>query len=72
MNEKKAAQRQDRSEKEQQVCTACGGTGHLNLFHGESRFLLSGEECPLCHGTGQGQEKQSSMTTQQSWDNAQG
>jgi DnaJ-class molecular chaperone len=34
------------------VCPACGGTGQLNFFKGESRFLLSEEECPNCCGLG--------------------
>jgi DnaJ-class molecular chaperone len=33
-------------------CPACGGTGQLNFFKGESRFLLSVEECPACCGFG--------------------
>ena len=33
-------------------CPACGGTGQLNFFKGESRFLLSAEECPACCGFG--------------------
>ena len=33
-------------------CPACGGNGQLSSFKGESRFLLTVEECPLCCGTG--------------------
>jgi peptidylprolyl isomerase len=33
-------------------CPACGGSGQLSSFKGESRFLLTVEECPLCCGTG--------------------
>ena len=33
-------------------CPACGGTGQLNSFRGESRFLLTAEECPHCDGFG--------------------
>ncbi|WP_417914343.1 hypothetical protein [Candidatus Electronema sp. JM] len=33
-------------------CPACGGSGQLSSFKGESRFLLSVEECLLCCGTG--------------------
>ncbi len=33
-------------------CPACGGSGQLNFFKGESRFLLSVEECPACCGFG--------------------
>ncbi len=35
-----------------QPCPACGGNGQLSSFKGESRFLLTVEECPLCCGTG--------------------
>jgi DnaJ-class molecular chaperone len=35
-----------------QPCSACGGSGQLSSFNGESRFLLTVEECPLCCGTG--------------------
>ena len=34
------------------VCPSCGGTGDLAAFHGESRFLLTHEECPFCCGFG--------------------
>ncbi|MGX9727509.1 MAG: hypothetical protein ACTFAK_09390 [Candidatus Electronema sp. VV] len=37
-------------------CPACGGSGQLSSFKGESRFLLSVEECPLCCGTGLAEE----------------
>ena len=33
-------------------CPACGGSGQLSSFKGESRFLLTVEECPLCCGCG--------------------
>jgi len=33
-------------------CPACGGTGQISTFKGESRFLLTDEECPLCSGFG--------------------
>lgn len=44
-------------------CATCGGTGQIGYFQGESRFLLTWEECPCCCGTGMnetqanGQEK---------------
>lgn len=38
------------------VCPACGGSGQLSLFRGESRFVLSVEECPHCCGTGRMQD----------------
>lgn len=33
-------------------CPSCGGSGQIGYFQGVSRFLLTWEECPLCHGTG--------------------
>ncbi len=33
-------------------CPACGGTGQVSFFQGESRFLLTTEECPNCFGLG--------------------
>ena len=39
-------------------CPACGGTGQLNQFKGESRFVLTVEECPLCCGFGYVQDVQ--------------
>ncbi len=30
----------------------CHGTGQVSFFKGESRFLLSVEECPECLGMG--------------------
>jgi hypothetical protein len=33
-------------------CPACGGSGQTSYFRGESRFLLSWDECPDCSGTG--------------------
>ncbi|RJX22036.1 MAG: hypothetical protein C4563_04020 [Desulfobulbus sp.] len=33
-------------------CATCGGTGQIGFFQGESRFLLTWEECPRCLGTG--------------------
>ena len=38
-------------------CPACGGSGQINFFQGESRFLLSVEECLLCSGFGYVQEE---------------
>ncbi len=35
-----------------QPCPTCGGAGQINFFKGESRFLLSVEECPACCGFG--------------------
>ncbi len=36
----------------QKQCATCGGTGQISYFLGESRFLLTSEECPDCMGTG--------------------
>ena len=33
-------------------CAFCDGSGQLSSFKGESRFLLTIEECPHCCGTG--------------------
>ncbi|WPD21697.1 MAG: hypothetical protein Q3M24_15900 [Candidatus Electrothrix aestuarii] len=38
-------------------CPTCGGSGQINFFKGESRFLLSAEECPVCCGFGYVQEE---------------
>ncbi|MGB5685690.1 MAG: hypothetical protein WBM35_07760 [Candidatus Electrothrix sp.] len=48
-------------------CPTCGGSGQLNFFKGESRFLLSVEECPTCCGFGyvpeeEGREKSEEKT----------
>lgn len=37
---------------EKRVCATCGGIGQIAFFQGESRFLLSQEECPACLGIG--------------------
>lgn len=37
---------------EKQTCGTCGGVGQIEFFQGESRFLLTSEECPQCFGTG--------------------
>lgn len=34
------------------TCTTCGGSGQVGFFQGESRFLLTWEECPQCCGIG--------------------
>ena len=38
--------------KQQPPCPTCGGCGQISFFKGESRFLLSDEECPACFGLG--------------------
>ena len=34
------------------VCPTCGGSGEISFFQGESRILLTREECPACCGLG--------------------
>ncbi len=34
------------------VCNECHGTGQRSYFKGESRFVLSQDECPACAGLG--------------------
>jgi DnaJ-class molecular chaperone len=33
-------------------CPGCGGSGQTSYFGGESRFMLTWEDCPDCCGTG--------------------
>lgn len=33
-------------------CPGCGGSGETAFFGGESRFMLTREDCPDCCGTG--------------------
>jgi hypothetical protein len=35
-----------------QPCELCGGTGQRSYFKGESRFVLSWDDCPGCCGLG--------------------
>jgi DnaJ-class molecular chaperone len=34
------------------TCDGCGGSGQTGSFQGESRFIITWEECPECCGTG--------------------
>lgn len=34
------------------VCNTCGGSGEIGFFQGESRFVITREECPACCGFG--------------------
>lgn len=34
------------------TCDFCNGSGETSSFKGESRFLLTTEECPVCGGMG--------------------
>ena len=36
----------------QKKCELCAGSGQRCHFGGESRFLLTWEDCPACCGTG--------------------
>ncbi|MCP3888009.1 MAG: hypothetical protein GY702_03930 [Desulfobulbaceae bacterium] len=40
-------------------CRGCGGSGQTSYFGGESRFMLTWEDCPDCCGTGVDLEKNS-------------
>ena len=42
--------------KKRTPCAVCGGSGQVGFFQGESRFLLTWEECPECCGTGLGSQ----------------
>lgn len=33
-------------------CEACGGSGQIGYFQGESRFIITWDECLECNGTG--------------------
>ena len=37
---------------DQTTCPHCGGSGQLGGFRGESRFVISWDECFFCNGTG--------------------
>lgn len=39
-------------EHKKKTCPVCGGSGQISFFQGESRFLLTMEECLECNGTG--------------------
>lgn len=34
------------------VCDSCGGSGQIGFFQGESRFIITWDECLECNGTG--------------------
>jgi DnaJ-class molecular chaperone len=34
------------------TCEVCDGSGQVSFFKGESRFVVSWEECPQCLGLG--------------------
>jgi len=42
----------EKSENTQITCPVCGGCGQIRFFQGESRFLLTDDECPTCCGLG--------------------
>lgn len=33
-------------------CEVCNGSGQVSFFKGESRFVVSWEDCPQCLGVG--------------------
>jgi DnaJ-class molecular chaperone len=35
------------------TCELCHGTGQRCYFGGESRFVLTWQDCPACDGTGE-------------------
>ena len=37
---------------DRKTCTNCNGSGQVSFFKGESRFILSWEDCPECAGMG--------------------
>lgn len=47
--------------KQNKVCNTCGGSGEIGYFQGESRFLLTREECPACCGFGYVMEEEQSV-----------
>ena len=50
MGEDNREKRKDTGQRRE--CPGCGGSGQISYFQGESRFLLTTEECPECLGTG--------------------
>ncbi|MGI6657528.1 MAG: hypothetical protein ACOX5Z_12070 [Desulfobulbus sp.] len=42
----------DTISKGKKICATCGGSGEIAFFAGESRFMLTREECPACYGLG--------------------
>ncbi|RUM35670.1 MAG: hypothetical protein DSY50_04185 [Desulfobulbus sp.] len=58
-------------DKDQPVCPTCGGSGQISFFQGESRFLLTDEECPACSGLGYLLEKRESTADNNSAINSQ-
>jgi DnaJ-class molecular chaperone len=44
------------------VCNECHGTGQRRYFKGESRFVLSQDECPACAGLGFVEEQDTSTS----------
>jgi len=52
------------------VCPTCGGSGEIGFFRGESRFLLTREECPACFGLGYILEENTSPTATNAKTNA--
>lgn len=40
------------TDRKNKQCPGCGGSGQTSYFGGESRFMLTWEDCPDCCGTG--------------------
>ena len=40
------------SQDKNKPCPGCGGSGQTSCFYGESRFMMTWEDCPDCCGTG--------------------
>jgi DnaJ-class molecular chaperone len=48
----KMIDREQTTRKKPNSCPGCGGSGQTSYFGGESRFMLTWEDCPDCCGTG--------------------
>jgi DnaJ-class molecular chaperone len=48
----KMIDREQTTRKHPTPCPGCGGSGQTSYFDGESRFMLTWEDCPDCCGTG--------------------
>jgi DnaJ-class molecular chaperone len=45
-------ERKESTIKQPAPCPGCAGSGQTSYFGGESRFMLTWEDCPDCCGTG--------------------
>jgi len=46
------AEQDDTSKRKNKPCPGCGGSGQVSYFYGESKFMLTWEDCQDCCGTG--------------------